>query len=201
MIGATPMTSNQRESAPRLLTVTPAAGMALIAAPTKHTPTTSRNFPTVPGPCNPGTQRPRVTDRNLLFGRGGTLTQRRGCSRRNCTETWSEWTICPRRPLPASAGRGRRGMPSLVGRPPQRRRRRSGVETGLDWPARDATACRRRTTQRNAARPPPLVFLGLAFSPRPPPRAPAVADLAPGFAPTTRSAAGSFRSRPSGVAR
>ena len=142
-----------------------------------------------------------MTDRSLLFGRGGTLTQRRGCSRRNCTETWSEWTICPRRPLPASAGRGRRGMPSLVGRPPQRRRRRSGVETGLDWPARDATACRRRTTQRNAARPPPLVFLGLAFSPRPPPRAPAVADLAPGFAPTTRSAAGSFRSRPSGVAR
>ena len=64
IIGATPMTRNRRESAPRLLTVTPAAAMALIAAPTKHTPTTSRKCPSVPGPCNPGTQRPRVIRSN-----------------------------------------------------------------------------------------------------------------------------------------
>jgi hypothetical protein len=64
MAGAKPTMRSRSESTRRLETLTPAAMMAVMAAPKKHAPTTHRKFPSVRGPCNPGTPRPLVISRS-----------------------------------------------------------------------------------------------------------------------------------------
>ena len=57
-IGENPMMRSRGEREAQFIQAFPAATMALLAAPAKHTVTTNRKLPSVPAPCNPGSHRP-----------------------------------------------------------------------------------------------------------------------------------------------
>ena len=65
MAGAKPMMRNEGERRPNLAKVVPAAMIAVMAVPAKHTSTTRMKFPILPGPCNPGSPRPSLERRNI----------------------------------------------------------------------------------------------------------------------------------------
>lgn len=63
--GARPMMRSRGERRTNFAKVVTAAMIAVMAAPAKHTMTTSIKLPKLPGPCNPGTPRPLLKRRNI----------------------------------------------------------------------------------------------------------------------------------------